>query len=66
MKKEKQTGKIRMARLKWLATKKLTIKSFAAKTGVAEDTVRRWFAGDRSPRSLFLGAVLRVFGDWPY
>jgi hypothetical protein len=57
---------IKARRVQWLARKGLTKRQFAEATGHDTGTVHTWFRHGRTPRRLYLDAVLAVFPDWPH
>lgn len=57
---------IKAERAKWLANKKLTLPQFAKATGQEFGTIFKWFDSGRTPRRLYLDAVLAIYPDWPH
>lgn len=66
MYKERPRMSIKAERAKWLEKKGLKIRQFAEKTGQKFGTAFKWQTSGRTPRRLYLDAVLAVFPDWPH
>lgn len=49
----------------WLRRNNLTVRKFAEAVGQDFGTAYKWFQSGRTPRRLYLDAVLAVFPDWP-
>ena len=57
---------LKAERTRWLKRKGLTLKAFSKATGQEFGTAYKWNHEGRTPRKLYLAAVLNVFPDWPH
>lgn len=53
------------ARKEWLGRKHLTVRDVADATGLDYNTIVRWFEYGRTPRNLYLKAIIDKYPDWP-
>jgi transposase len=57
---------IKSERTKWLKANGITLSQFSERIQVQFGTVYKWQTTGRTPRKLYLNAVLAVYPDWPH